>query len=175
VSIARLERIVPAPSTLGEFEAALQSFKEAYRNFEDASLLYNIVQCERQLGHKREAVRSYRAHLNTVGEAENRDAVRQIIAQLEREIADEDRRKKESAPPVLATPPPSPSPSPSAKSSTAVDLSARPPARQPAYKKWWVWTLVGVVAGGAAAGLAVGLTRSPTAPSATTTFGTHTF
>ena len=31
---------------------ARELFKEAYRNFEDASLLFNIAQCERQLGYK---------------------------------------------------------------------------------------------------------------------------
>lgn len=49
---------------LGEFQPALDGFKEAFRNFEDPSLLFNIAQCERQLGRKQEALRSYRMFLS---------------------------------------------------------------------------------------------------------------
>jgi tetratricopeptide (TPR) repeat protein len=45
---------------LGEYRDALASFREAYRNFEDPSLLFNIGQCYRQLGDKEQAVRFYR-------------------------------------------------------------------------------------------------------------------
>ena len=45
---------------LGEYKEALESFKLAYRNFEDPTILFNIAQCERQLGHKEEAVAFYR-------------------------------------------------------------------------------------------------------------------
>ena len=57
---------------LAEYEQALDSFKEAYRNFESPVFLYNIAQCERQLGHKREAVREYRAYLNNVDQETTR-------------------------------------------------------------------------------------------------------
>src|SRR5262245_54132391 len=79
---------------LGEFQAALDSFREAYRNFEDPSFLYNIAQCERQLGHKREAVREYRAYLNNAENAANRDSVREIITQLQKEIDAEDEKSR---------------------------------------------------------------------------------
>ena len=166
---------------LSEFKQALDAFKEAYRHYEDPSFLFNIAQCERQLGHKRDAVREYRAYLNNSENADNRESVRQIIVQLEREIAADDQRaaaaasqaEKQASPPVVATtiPPPPSASAPSA----ALELTASAPPlveRKPAYKKWWVWTIVGgVVAGGAAAGLAVVLTR-PNAPTATTSLGT---
>ena len=41
---------------------------------------------------------------------------------------------------------------------------AAPPPR-PAYKKWWVWTLVGVVVAGAAVGVGLGLGLPPSPPS----------
>jgi len=170
---------------LGEFQQALESFREAYRRYEEPTFLYNIAQCERQLGHKREAIREYRAYLNNAQSADNREAVKQIILQIEREIAADDERAakaaaaaemaKPSAPTLSATPSPPP-PTPTA----ATTLTAGPPhpaEHKPAYKKWWVWTLVGTaVAGGAAAGLAVALTRTGAAPTVNTVLGTaHPF
>jgi tetratricopeptide (TPR) repeat protein len=168
---------------LGEYAQALAAFRDAYRNYEDPSFLFNIAQSERQLGHKAEAVRSYRAYLTNAPRAENRDEVRAIIARLEREIAEEKQTQREPPAGVRepVAPPPAPT-TPPANGATALGtdatpaVAARAPARTPAYKKWWVWTIVGgVVAGGVAAGLAVGLTRTST-PTADTTLGvTHPF
>jgi tetratricopeptide (TPR) repeat protein len=165
---------------LGEFQQALDSFREAYRNYEDPSFLFNIAQCERQLGHKREAVREYRAYLNNSDNTDNRETVKQTIAQLEREIAADDQRAAAAAEAARAaknTAPPATTPAAATTSAepSAATLTASAPPRaehKPAYKKWWVWTIVGgVVAGGAAAGLAVVFTR-PSSPMAPTTLGT---
>ena len=159
---------------LGEFQQALDSFREAYRAVEDPTFLFNIAQCERQLGHKREAIREYRAYLNNAESAQNRESVQQTIVQLQKEIDDEDQRAKAAAqaakPAVAPAPVLTPTPAPTAPVLVA---SAPPPAEhKPAYKKWWVWTVVGgiVVAGGAATA-AVLLTR-PSSPTAPTTLGT---
>jgi tetratricopeptide (TPR) repeat protein len=161
---------------LGEFQQALDSFREAYRNYEDPSFLFNIAQCERQLGHKREAAREYRAYLNNSENADNRESVRQIITQLERDITADDQRSVAAAAAAQAAKPapetaavtPQPTVEPTAETLTA---SAPPPERKPAYKKWWVWTIVGgVVAAGAATGLVFAL--RPSSPSATTSLGT---
>jgi hypothetical protein len=179
---------------LGEYQQALAAFREAYRNYEDPSFLFNIAQSERQLGHKAEAVRSYRAYLANATHAENREEVRALISRLEREIADE--KQTRSAPPEGMREPVTPAPREAAATPHAatpplgarpatatglggaetLGLTARPPTRTPAFKKWWVWTLVsGVVVGGVAAGLAVGLTRTNT-PTADTSLGvTHPF
>jgi tetratricopeptide (TPR) repeat protein len=163
---------------LGEFTAALESFKEAYRHFDDPSFLFNIGQCERQVGHKKEAIREYRAFLNNATHPDNVDVVRATIRQLEKELAaDEEAERAAAAPkpeptaPAAVTPTPSPAPVAAAASLTA---SAPPPVEhEPAYKKWWVWTIVGgVVAAGAAAGVAVALTR-PATVTAPTTLGTQ--
>ena len=167
---------------LGEFQQALDSFKEAYRNYEDPSFLYNIAQCERQLGHKREAVREYRAYLNNSENADNRESVRQIITQLERDIAAEDQRAAAAAKPrkrrrrvsrstrrPRRRPTSKPSLEPAGETLTA--SAPPPPEHKPAYKKWWVWTIVGgVVAAGAATGLVFAL--RPSSPSAATSLGT---
>jgi tetratricopeptide (TPR) repeat protein len=171
---------------LGEFQQALDAFREAYREYDDPSFLFNIAQCERQLGHKKEAEREYRAYLNNAPEnSGNREAIKQIIAQLEKEISDEQATTK--MPPTTVAPPPSaiatapatasaPAPA-SAAATAATTLVARAPQpareRTPAYKKWWVWTIVGgVVVAGAATGLALGLAPK-SAPSAATSLGTR--
>src|SRR5690348_5408028 len=64
---------------LGEYADALASFKEAYRNFEEPTILFNIAQCHRQLNQKADAIRFYRTYLSEVPRAANRDEVRQII------------------------------------------------------------------------------------------------
>jgi tetratricopeptide (TPR) repeat protein len=163
---------------LGEFQQALDSFKEAYRNYEDPSFLFNIAQCERQLGHKREAVREYRAYLHNSDNADNRETVKQTIAQLEREIAADDQRAAAAVARADAsnstTTATTPTTAATAEPATNVLTASAPPPtdRKPAYKKWWVWTIVGgVVAAGAATGLALALTR-PSAPTATTSLGT---
>src|SRR5262245_42170604 len=68
---------------LGEYDQAFEAFKEAYREYEDPSFLYNLAQCHRQLGHKTEAVRFYKTYLSQVPDASNRASVEQAIATLE--------------------------------------------------------------------------------------------
>jgi tetratricopeptide (TPR) repeat protein len=165
---------------LGEFQQALDAFREAYRAVDDPSFLFNIAQCERQLGHKREAVRSYRAYLNNAPATPNREQVKQLITQLDKEIADEQATVK--MPPTTVTPPPPPlgngltatPPPPTTAPTATLTTNAPPPAEhKPAYKKWWVWTIVGgVAAAGVATGLALGLTPK-SAPTAETSLGTR--
>jgi tetratricopeptide (TPR) repeat protein len=159
---------------LGEFQQALDSFKEAYRRVEDPSFLFNIAQCERQLGHKREAVREYRAYLNNADNAGNREAVKETIAQLQKELDADDERARDAARPAIAPPPAIVTP-PAETAATPVLVATPTPQieHKPAYKKWWVWTIVGgVVAAGAATGLALALTRSGPAPHVDTSLGT---
>lgn len=167
---------------LREYKEALVAFKEAYRHYEDASFLFNIAQCERQLDQRADAIQAYRMYLLNAPTAKNRDEVQQLIARLEHEMAEE-RATRSAPPPGVEAPTEatkSGAPAPAAalaetRPAPAIELTAAPVKRDtPTYKKWWVWTLVGVaVAGGAAAGVAVALTRnngsSPTAP---TSFGT---
>jgi tetratricopeptide (TPR) repeat protein len=165
--------------SLGEYKEALSSFKEAYRSYEDPSFLFNIAQCERQLDQRGDAIRAYRMYLVNAPDAGNREEVRQLIARLERELAEE-RATKAAPPPGVQQPKSEPAAAvvastPAVSSTPSLALTASTPPRDtPTYKKWWVWTIVGVaVAGGAAAGLAVGLTRSGgSTPTANTSFGT---
>jgi tetratricopeptide (TPR) repeat protein len=177
---------------IGEFKEALELFKEAYKSFDEPSLLFNIAQCYRQLDDKVNAVRIYRSYLIKLPKAPNRDEVRSIIAKMEKLIQEEQSTRNAppegtlrapnttearpspaplSKPPVAARPAPPP---PVAAQPLTV-TATRPSAPTPIYKKWWLWTAVGaVVVTGVGLGLGLGLTAggSAPAPTAPTTFGT---
>jgi tetratricopeptide (TPR) repeat protein len=68
---------------LNEFTAALGDFKEAYRLLPDPVFLYNLGQCERQLGHLEEAIRFYRSFLREQPKAPNRQDVVHKIDEME--------------------------------------------------------------------------------------------
>ncbi|HEX6838469.1 MAG TPA: hypothetical protein VF334_17955, partial [Polyangia bacterium] len=114
---------------------------EAYRNFEEPSLLFNIALCERQLGHKQEALRSYRMFLSEVPDATNRADVEKIIAVLEQAIKDD------AAHPTTTTPPPP-------------VASAPPAAPRPSVERrrhtWWMVGLGGGLLALGAAGIGTG-------------------
>jgi tetratricopeptide (TPR) repeat protein len=170
---------------LAEYQQALEAFKEGYRNFEDPIFLFNIGQCERQLDHKVEAVRFYRAYLRNKPDAPNRNEVNALITRLDSAIA-EDQAARRMPPPSpapgegpLFTPPATGTTAPApATSAPAVATSAgtNDRADKPLYKKWWLWAIVGGVAAGAAVGLGVGLgTSKPSTPSTTTDLGNYRF
>jgi tetratricopeptide (TPR) repeat protein len=177
---------------LGEYREALVDFKEAYRNYEEPSFLFNIGQCHRQLGEKELALRFFRTYLGKVPNAVNREEVRDMMTKLEASLQQE--RAASTAPPqgtiapetsptepkepttppaATVTPTPEPPPPTATPAVTLTQPAPPPPARTPVYKKWWLWTAVAVVAVGVGVGLGVGLTQSaPAAPGAATEFGT---
>lgn len=157
---------------LGEFRAALDGFKEAYRNYEDPTFLFNLGQCERQLGEKQEAVNFYKAYLRELPDAPNRAEVRELVVKLEAQLQVEATTRQE--PPTGALTPGQPA-------THEAELTAAPPppapAPTPVYKRWWFWTAVGGVAAvGLGVGLGVGLSSGGSTPTATTSEGTfHPF
>jgi len=157
---------------LGEYDQALDSFKEAYRNFESPIFLFNIAQCERQLNHKQDAIRFYRQYLADAKDAQNREEVEQIIAKLQT-ATDAEHAAVTKPPQGPAERPPSPAVAPATTTTTTLTASAPPPASdKPTYKKWWVWTIVGgAVAIGLGVGLGVGLGTSSSTSLPSTTFG----
>ncbi len=153
---------------LGELPQALESFKEAYRAFEDPTFLYNIGQCQRRLGKTEDAIQSFRSYLRT--DAPDRaEAERQIErlteqAKVEREEREREQkaaqqrvaqaREREAAAALVR--PPQPEPTPVASAAPVAPLP------RPLYRRWWLWTIVGVgvVGIGLGVGLGVGLTQS---------------
>jgi tetratricopeptide (TPR) repeat protein len=190
---------------LGEYREALEGFKEAYRNHEDPSFLFNIAQCHRQLDEKQQAIRAYRTYLIKEPESPKRDQIREMIAKLEKQLADEQAAKGgppqgtlspvETPPPSSETKPPSP-PEPARVESAPVEtkppehapvepssaaISVKPAPERPAkplYKRWWLWTAVGaavVVGVAVGVGVGVGTAHAAPTPSAKTDFGTFRF
>jgi hypothetical protein len=145
---------------VGDYKLALDSFKEAYHQFESPEILFNIAQCHRQLGEDVQAVREYRMYLLKASEAQNRSEVQALIAKLEKAIAEAQANK--SAPPL-----PTVEPRPPLQQEASAPPSAPAPApvvvvepkATPVYKKWWLWTIVGVVVVGGVVTGAVVATR----------------
>jgi len=159
---------------LNEYKEALDSFKDAYRAYEEPSFLFNIAQCQRQLGMRADAIRSYRAYLREGSNIRNREDVEQIIAGLERSVRDEETTR---ARPPQGTLGPDGAPgrvnpdAPSGTTTPATLMVTAQPAHTPVYKKWWLWTIVGVAAVGLGVGLGLGLTQGPSFPDASTPGG----
>ena len=129
---------------IGDYEPALQRFKTAYLAYADPAFLFNIAQCERQLGHKAEAIKAYRAYLRNEADAPDRAFVEQMLTQLEA--------------PARATPAPAPAP-------PQLIASAPPPRpARPLVKRPWFWITIGGAAALAGAAIAIGVTQAPTAP-----------
>jgi tetratricopeptide (TPR) repeat protein len=160
---------------LGEFNRAVGEYRAAYNAKPDPAFLYNIAQAYRLAGDLQQALFFYRSFLSQLPASPNRDEVERRIEDLSEQL----QRQK-----VLSTSPPNNPVAPAQLGgkpgeSPTLTLSQGPTAtspvqaerkRTPAYKKWWVWTIVGVAVAGAAVGVGVGLSQSGGAPS--THFGT---
>jgi Tetratricopeptide repeat len=88
---------------LNEFADALQDFKEAYRLHPDAAFLFNIAQCERQLGDLEEAIKFYRSYLRNKPEASNKREVERKIEELKGLV--EAKKKATTGAPQSVIPP----------------------------------------------------------------------
>jgi tetratricopeptide (TPR) repeat protein len=88
---------------LNEFGEALGDFKEAYRLLPDPVFLYNLGQCERQLGHLEEAIRFYRSFLREQPKAANRQEVARKIDEMEATLRSKPAEADKSASPLAET------------------------------------------------------------------------
>ncbi|HEY2743897.1 MAG TPA: hypothetical protein VGL86_04720, partial [Polyangia bacterium] len=158
--------------------------KEAYLDYPDSSFLFNIGQCQRQLGLKQDAVLSYKAYLREAPSTPRRDEVLAIVHNLESLIRDDEATKRgrpegtiipnDKPPDTTTTQTPPPPPNDGATTLTATTTA--PPRRTPIYKKWWLWTVVGVAAVAVGVGLGVGLSAHGTSyPGAPPSDGTIHF
>jgi len=117
---------------LGKFEQALEEFEAAYQAKPIPKLLFNIAQAHRNLDHYQQAIFSYRKYLSLVPDADNREAVLDLIDELEAEQEQAEREERARQ--------------------TALDREPRPgkPARagtKPIYARWWFWGGLAAVAG----------------------------
>src|SRR5262245_31495570 len=61
---------------LQNWEAALRDFQDVYREHADPAILFNIAQCQRQLGAYEAAAKSYRLYLAQTPNPPNGEQVR---------------------------------------------------------------------------------------------------
>lgn len=117
---------------LQKFEEALDQFQKAFDAKPIPDFLFNIGQCQRNLGDYEAAIFSFKRYLKLDPETANREKVEELIAELEEKQEKQESRKRGLGPDKPDRPEPP------------------PPGGSPFYKKWWFWT--GVVVVGAAAG-----------------------
>lgn len=121
---------------LGHFDEAIKEYEEAYRNFDDPVLLYNLAQAHRLAGHAADALRLYKVYLNRAPGAKNRTEVQTKIATLEKLV--EEQRQSQSLPPdhpirpgTTATQQPAPQPEPTTTQPTTTATTPRSAAVTP--------------------------------------------
>jgi hypothetical protein len=127
---------------LQRFDEALVEYQAAFDAYPAPEFLFNIGQCYRNLEQYDEAIFSYKKYLRAKPDAENRDAVEKLIAELEQE-RDEQRREARAHDNRV-------DPIPKGDGSDAViTRHASHHGGGAFYTRWWFWTGV-VVVGGAA-------------------------
>ena len=122
---------------LGEFEAALALFREAYDAAPLPDLLFNIAQCHRNLGHTTEAIFFFERFLEQRPNTGDADQIRALVKELR------------------ARPPPEATATMSAPAPPPVLLKIEPKPIEPSsslVNEWWFWTVIAagavIVAGG---------------------------
>jgi hypothetical protein len=121
---------IDAQANLNEFTEALVDFKEAYRLLPDPVLLYNLGQCERQLGRLEEAIRFYRSFLREQPKAPNRQDVTHKIDEIEAtRKARQAEADKSGAPPEEADPGAAPDGTGKEAKTSAASLEMNQPPR----------------------------------------------
>ena len=84
--------------SLGEFQDAVQEFREAYRIRHEPAILFNIGQAMRQIRQFQQAYFYYQQYLAQRADAPNRVEVEQLMAQMKKKIdadAEEGRQRGE--------------------------------------------------------------------------------
>ena len=133
---------------LQKFDEALEQFQKAFDAKQIPEFLFNIGQCQRNLGDYEAAIFSFKRFLKLDPETEKREQVEELIDDLQRKI-DEGNTKRLR----LEKEPKEPKP----ENPETGD--------RPVYKKWWFWTGVAVV--GVGAGVGIYLASQSSAPDTT--------
>jgi tetratricopeptide (TPR) repeat protein len=169
---------------LGEYEDALKKYKEAFRTFQEPSLLFNIGQCHRQLGHKQEAEQAYKSYLRDLPQAENRPEVERLIEGIQAAI-EQERQDKDRAPSGAIdvskmdafSPATVPTIAPSAQQEvTPIEVAQTPVEnKESSTTSGWLWVGIGAAVVVGVIGIVAISSGSTTYPSANTTSGTVRF
>jgi tetratricopeptide (TPR) repeat protein len=153
--------------SLGNFDAALTAYQAAFDAKPLPGFLFNIAQCQRQLGNPRRAIFFYERYLELAPRSSNREAAKALIAEQRARLSEQSATADPPPPPAGPEPPATaiidvepptfrptpPAPPPSLRAVTGTGPNAPPPGDRPIYRRWWFWTAVAVVSTGAAAAL----------------------
>ncbi len=118
---------------------AAHEYEAAQQALDLPAFLFNIGQAYRMAGQMDKALAAYRAFVARAPTAPERAEADQHIAEL----------APRSVPPAAPAP---------AVAAPVLVAAPAPTAAKPAYKKWWVWTLVGVSAAAVGVGVGLGVT-----------------
>jgi len=151
--------------SLGNFDAALTAYQAAFDAKPLPGFLFNIAQCQRQLGNPRRAIFFYERYLELAPRSPNREAARALLAEQRARLSEQSSTADPPPPPAAPEPPapaiidveppafrPAP-PAPASSLSAVTGTKPEPPTRRPIYRRWWFWTAVAVVSTGTAAAL----------------------
>lgn len=131
---------------LQKFDEALEQFQKAYDASPIPDFLFNIGQCQRNLGDYQAAIFSFKRFLKLDPETEKREKVEELIEDLQRKVDEGNSERLKLKPRPQPEPP-------------------QETGDRPVYKKWWFWTGLAVV--GAGTGVGVYLATRPSAPETT--------
>jgi tetratricopeptide (TPR) repeat protein len=139
---------------VGEYEKALVEFKAGHVEEPDASFLFNIAQCHRQLGQPKEAITFYKRFLSLSPDTPMRGDVERKIRELE-EAAHKQAEASPAPPPLASRPAPSAAlpTTPSSEVETGHSVSGAP-------SRWPLWLGAAVTVGLAGAATAMTLTTN---------------
>jgi len=147
---------------LGNYDEALREFAAGYELAPRPQFLLNLGQCYRKLDNLEQARAMYQRYLHDAPVSDpERPQAQQILAEIDRQIAD-----KQAAAAAAAAPPPTAptgtTAAPASAPAATATLTAAAPARKPWIKRnWWIIP-VGAVVVGVAVGLGVYYgTRAP--------------
>jgi tetratricopeptide (TPR) repeat protein len=158
---------------LGKYLEAAKEYEQSFALSDRAPLLFNVAQAYR-LGHAyKESIAAYRGFLRRTPDSPLRVEAQGRIDEMERILKERDdaerlraerealeRDKHPQPPPPDAKPAGGESGSGNGSSGGGLAIATPAAAKQPVYKKWWLWTAVGVVvAGGVGVGVGLALTR----------------
>ena len=147
---------------LGNYSEATREFAAGYELAPRPQFLLNLGQCYRKLDNLEQARAMYQRYLHDAPVSDpERAQAQQILAEIDRQIAD-----KQAAAAAAAAPPPTAptgtTAAPASAPAATATLTAAAPARKPWIKRnWWIIP-VGAVVVGVAVGLGVYYgTRAP--------------
>ena len=148
---------------VGQFAEAAEEYQAAYMAKQDPALLYNAAQAFRLAGQNDKALILYRNYVQLYPDEKNVPDVKAQIAKLKDVITVQEKAKTwPPTEPVAPQPMTGPDATPESKPAPRAEatVAAEPPRKKPAYKQWWLWTVVGVAVAGIVVGVAVGTTQS---------------